>query len=268
MIRRDIRLTDGSAGWALISQIEHARISAQLAELCLPRFSDAASQSVRDEALAAIRRHDDGWAEWEQSPRLHDQPRRPVSFMELEPAEGTEIWSRSIDRSALHGPLAGWMVAGHFCRLLDIHSIAADRDAATHQWYDDMQRRREQWLAEWQAAAPSHRTPQLAAEALQWLWTFDELSLWFCCTCPSRSQSAVKDTRPYVVGRGTPIEMELSFADDQAVAIPWRFDAPSIEIGAQCQIVAAAPYPNAASMLAAATSHQLQWRLAASPSQA
>ena len=58
MIRRDIRLADGAAGWMLISQIEHARISAELAARCTGRFASSPQRagpspaSLCDEVLA------------------------------------------------------------------------------------------------------------------------------------------------------------------------------------------------------------------------
>jgi hypothetical protein len=269
MIRRDVRLDDGSPGWALISQIEHARISAQLAELCLGRFDDPTLSNVRTEILAAIAGHDDGWAEWERTPRLHEEPRRPVSFMELEPPEALAIWSTSIERAAALGPLAGWMVAGHFCRLLDLHASSAKREAAARQWYVAMQRRRDQWLSDWQAIAPAQHSRELADEALRWLWTFDEISLWFCCRCPSEGDLAPVRRPGVTAGRGTAIEMELRSppgddvrpASGAAIALPWRFRPDAIDVTAATCIVSATPFEDFAAMLAAGTLRTLRWQL-------
>jgi hypothetical protein len=263
MIRREITLTDGTAGWALISQIEHARISGQLAELCAGRFSDPAIASVRVEVVAAIRHHDDGWAEWEQSPRLHrDERGAPVSFMELEPAEAVAVWSRSIDRAAAHGPLAGWMAAGHFCRLLDLHGKASKQDPRTAQWYDAIQRQRRVWLAAWHALDGEHHTAELAQEALQWLWTFDEASLWFCCRCPAEDERGAVVVQPLTAGEGTPLQMQLRPGSErgQAWATPWRFNQSAIAIQAAAQAVPAAPYADAAALAASSHSRTLQWR--------
>lgn len=271
MIRRDYRFHDGSSGWALISQIEHARISAQLAEACTGRFAEPPLAAVRSQVLAAIACHDDGWAPWEASPRLHDHSRRPVSFMELEPDEALAVWSRSIDEATRHGPLAAWMVAGHFCRLLDVHSPAAVRGPRTVAWYDGMQRRRATWLTDWRAVDDSLHTPSLAAEALQWLWTFDEASLWFCCSCPSQGESAALGGKRFTAGKGTPVEMQL-FAtgfhgpgrpkqSGFAAAAPWRFASDAIDVEASVRVVPAVGYDDAAALLTASRPRTLRWRL-------
>lgn len=270
MIRRDVQLPDGSAGWMLVSQIEHARISAQLAEHCLGRFNSPQLADVRREVLAAIEHHDDGWAEWERSPRL-DAEQRPVSFMELATPEALEIWSRSIESAAEHGPLAARTVGGHFSRLIDKYSDSTRTDPQAAQWYAAMQRRGADWLDQWMSAQPAVRNESLADEALQWLWAFDEASLWFCCTCPVGCEDA-RDLRRQarVIGRGTSIEMEFStlgagVGDDRtrgvAFAAPWRFDVESINIEAAGRIVPARRYDSAGALFVASEPHTLRWQL-------
>ncbi|MCC6492838.1 MAG: DUF3891 family protein [Pirellulales bacterium] len=272
MIRRDVRFLDGSTGWALISQIEHARISAQLADLCTGRFFAPELASVRPHVLAAIRCHDDGWAPWEASPRLHLDSRKPVSFMELHSDEALAVWSRSIAQAEPHGPLAAWMVAGHFCRLLDIHSPPGERSGPAVAWYDQMQHQRETWLRRWRALDDSLHTAELAAEALQWLWTFDEASLWFCCACPSLGESLAVGHKRFTAGKATPLEMQLystgSPGDPRrkrsglAAAAPWRFAAEVIEVEAAVRVVPAVGYDDAATLLAAGRQRTLRWQFA------
>jgi hypothetical protein len=279
MIRRDINMADGAAGWALIPQVEHARISAQLAERCLGRFGAGANRSASDDAedcasiraevLAAIRCHDDGWAEWEQCPRLDPELRRPLSFMELEPAEAITIWTRSIGSAERYGPLAGWMVAGHFLRLLRKWD-AALREAFPRRWLDDTEQRRADWLAQWQQVDPEHRTPEIAEEALEWLWTFDEVSLWFCSSCPSREDLPAKRIPPYVAGAATPVELKLSAiiaadareaAGGMATAIPYRFVGSPIDLIAPGRLVKAGRYRDCDELFAASELIALHWRL-------
>ena len=165
MIRRDVQLADGSLGWALISQIEHARISALLASQCEGRFGPANSSLVRDEVLVAVAAHDDGWREWEQAPRLDEKVGRPLSFMELAVGDATVIWSKSIAIAEEIGPLAAWMVSSHFMRLLD-HSEHAKLEPLAQAWLSDIRPRREAWFAKWQAIEPELRDADVAAEAL------------------------------------------------------------------------------------------------------
>jgi hypothetical protein len=269
MIRRDVQLADGAVRWMLISQVEHARISAQLAERWVGRFSAAELAEVRREVLAAILHHDDGWADWERAPRLDPELGRPLSFMELGPTEAIAIWSRSIVSALRHGPLAAWMVAGHFSRLLE-KSDTAESDCVAAEWLGETRRRREAWLANWQAGDPVVRSSDIAEEALQWLWAFDEVSLWFCCNCPSDGETPPTAAKPYVAGRGTPIEMELvsrrSVAPNEtapglAGTSPYRFDREPIDLEATGRVVPVAKYRSPQEMLAASQPRTIHWRL-------
>lgn len=259
MIRRETRLADGSQAWTLVSQVEHARVSAELASRCVGAIGTSA---VRQEVLAAILHHDDGWADWERAPRLDPKLARPLSFTELEAAEAVAIWDKSIDAAAAIGPLAAAMVAGHFMRLL-AHSDHLRRYAPCAVWQRQTTERRAQWLAQWQAFDPAVHTDAVAAEALVWLWTFDEISLWFCLSCPAVDEPTRKTPAPYLAGRGTALEMELRATSNPAgvaTASPWRFDAPSIDLSAVGQIVPATAYASSLDLLAAARTCRLDWR--------
>ncbi len=258
MIRRDTRLADGSRAWALISQIEHARISAELASHCVGRL---AASVERQAVLAAILHHDDGWAEWERSPRLDPELARPLSFTELEAAEAVAIWDASVDAAAAFGPLAASMVAGHFLRLLD-HSDSLGHEGVCTAWHEQMTARRRDWLAQWEAIDPAAHTTAVAADALEWLWTFDEISLWFCTTCPTVGETERAPAPPYRAGRGTAIAMQLQGARQpgRASATPWRFDLASIAVAAEGRVVPAKRYASSQELVDAARPCRLQWQ--------
>jgi len=257
MIRRDIRLADGAAGWMLISQVEHARVSADLAAQCTVNL-DAA---LRDDVLAAVRHHDDGWAAWECSPRLDAKQGRPLSFTEIEPTEAIAIWSDSIgvaENSA--GPLAAWLVAGHFARLAE-RSDDARAAVDLVAWLSQISERRASWLKSWNLRDPLTHTAEAAAAALPWVWAFDEVSLWLCCTCqPDRPIPCAPE--PYRAGQGTPLEMELRVsAAGHATVAPWRFAPAVIDVKIAGHVVPAAQYRSAQELLRAARPQQLAWRL-------
>jgi hypothetical protein len=274
MIRRDVQLADGAPAWALISQIEHARISALLASQCRGRFGSAQSSLIRDEVLVAIAAHDDGWAEWEQTPQLDAKHGRPLSFMELPVSDATAIWSKSIAVAEEIGPLAVWMVSGHFMRLLE-HSEHARFDSLAQAWLAEISPRRDAWFAKWQAIEPELRDAAVADEALKWLWAFDETSLWFCCHGPAGGVKRRDASDAYTSGRGTPIELTLSGRGESALgepdrgavhAKPWRFDVESIDFEATALLVPARRYNSSQQLLAAGTPHTLRWRLVAASS--
>lgn len=273
MIRRDIRLAEGAAGWMLISQVEHARISAHLASHCRGPFGPPGARgdrddspdldAVRTEVLDAIALHDDGWADWERAPRLDAKLGRPLSFMELETNESLAIWSRSIESAAARGPLAAWMVAGHFSWLLG-HSESSRGEASALAWRDEMSRRRENWFTAWRAIDPNLRTRDLADAALQWLWTFDVASLWFCNSAAAGDEAAAAATQFNTTGEGTPLEMRFrsrpAAQGAAATAMPWRFDAAHLAVEADGLIVPAMCYANPYAMFAAGEPHRLHWR--------
>ena len=96
MIRRD-----GNDRWLLISQVEHARLALDLARTW--GNAEVPGLPLLDWLLPAIRDHDDGWLEWEQSPTRHDDG-RPTSFTEMSAGDSVEIWSRSIQICASGPP--------------------------------------------------------------------------------------------------------------------------------------------------------------------
>jgi hypothetical protein len=267
MIRRDVRLADGRAGWMLIPQPEHARASAELAAQCRGRFERSGSSSpppdLRDEVLAAIAHHDDGWTAWEQAPRLDPTLHHPLAFTEISPNEAIAIWTGSIDAAAVIGPLAASMVAGHFLRLAQKSGGGdAPPDDPVAAWIKQTDQLRSARIDEWLAADAAHRTRDAADEALQWLWTFDELSLWLCCTCSPEDRAIPCAPAPYHAGRGTPVEMELVAAEPGLATVrPWQFESRHIDVAIAGQVVPAMPFSSSAEMLALAQQHILRWRL-------
>ncbi len=188
MIRRNTPLGDHPNKWLLISQIEHARVSAALADAWLTTSPGATlpidlPTEVRQELLSALTHHDDGWASWESNPTLDPVLGQPYSFLDLPREESLPLWRDSITLARRIGPLAGWIVAGHFSRLLHDSDDAAT--SAARQWFDTFDPLRQQWLAEWQAIDPAHHTLPVAERCLFWLRLFDWLSLWLCCQSPA-----------------------------------------------------------------------------------
>ena len=280
MIRRDILLADAVPCWLLVSQIEHGRLSFLLAQHCLSHFGRAvfpgadpiAVRRVRNELLQAIARHDDGWTDWEARPGLDPKLHRPLSFRELPLGEAIANWAGSIRSAANVGPLAAWMVAGHFAALLEVSEKEHDEAQATN-WLAQTADQRAVWLADWQALNPRLHTAQLAEAALAWLQAFDFLSLWLCSVCPAGGEIVPRWPDGYHIGRSQLLDTRIrpDNASDHSVRTtvivdPWRFDAPELTIEAAAHVVPARGYRDTAELLAAYQPHQLRWRLAPSVS--
>lgn len=173
MIRRELKLDDGARMWLLVSQVAHAHVSGALVEHWHDEFAP--------DVVEAIRHHDDGWSEWESAPRMNAEIGAPYSFLEMPIAESVVIWDGSIAAARQFGPLAGWIVCGHFYNLLADSEHANEPPAIA--WLTAKRKVRTAWLDEWIRANPSH-TLENAKRAQQMLPLADLFSLWLCCDCP------------------------------------------------------------------------------------
>jgi hypothetical protein len=188
MIRREIISPEGTKLWLLISQVEHARVSGEIARCWREDFTA--------EVIEAIAQHDDGWAAWEAQPKLKPETGAPYSFLEMPLPAALVIWDHSIAAAEKLGPLGGFIVAGHFYNLLSKSENASDPLAVA--WLAAKRKQRTSWLDQWVRANPSH-TLEVARQAQQMLLLADLFSLWLCCDAPAGagqnsilSQSAMK----------------------------------------------------------------------------
>jgi Protein of unknown function (DUF3891) len=173
MIRRELKLNDDAAIWLLVSQVEHARMSGELVR----HWRQESSPDV----VEAIAHHDDGWEAWENDAKFNPKIGAPYSFLEMPLAESLVIWDSSIAAARKFGPLAGYIVAGHFYNLLADSDHAKEPPAIA--WLTAKRKVRTAWLDEWIRADRSH-TLEYSKAAQQMLLMADLFSLWLCCDCP------------------------------------------------------------------------------------
>ena len=288
MIRRELKMIEGPA-WLLVSQVEHARLSAELARHWIAPGSEGVvcdadrSNDVPRQALAAIEHHDDGWDRWERAPEIDPKHGGPLSYRgEVALDKVLVIWSDSIASARQHGPLAGWMVARHFLYLLEgSESNASD---AAQKWRETMESNCATWLSEWQAADSRH-TEEVARRAVSFLQLFDSLSLWLCCDCPIpgrdpdeslpcdsfRSHSPSGDLGSY---QFTPLPAasaqlmpghQRETINRRVVVNPFPFDVRSLSLGARGAVVPRLPSMHWRQMAADSTPFHLAWEFVASP---
>ncbi len=107
MIRRD-----ETQGWFLINQHDHAALSGQIMNYWgNEAFEPPAPQ---DEVLFAIAEHDNGWREWDYSPKIETQMGYPMNFMEMDFADQKAIWTRGFRAFSEEHPYASALMALHF----------------------------------------------------------------------------------------------------------------------------------------------------------
>jgi hypothetical protein len=174
MIRREITTAGGDRLWLLISQVHHAQVSGELARNWREEFSH--------DVVEAITHHDDGWSAWEADPKLNPETGAPYSFLEMPVPAALVIWDHSIAAAGEHGPLAAYIVAGHFYNLLNNSDHAKDQLAVA--WLAAKRKLRTSWLDEW-IRADSSRSLDYAKRAQHMLLIADLMSLWLCCDCPA-----------------------------------------------------------------------------------
>lgn len=180
MIRRDFTTASGEKHWLLISQVAHARISGELAHYWREEFTG--------DVVQAIAHHDDGWGPWEAEPKLDPELGAPFSFLEMPVPAALVIWDHSIAAAGEFGPLAAYIVAGHFYNLLHNSENAGDQLAVA--WLSAKRKHRTGWLDEWIRADPS-RTLDYPKRAQHMLLLADLFSLWLCCDCPAAGAQQV-----------------------------------------------------------------------------
>ncbi len=162
MIVRDL----GDA-WQIVLQTDHADLSAA--------FARAWKTPLAASLVIATERHDDGWAVWEQSPRV-DVGGKPANFLEVDIRSHLAFYRAGIAAITEEDPEAGLLVSMHGAGIyrqrygLD-PGLGLSRAA-------ELQDEVDAFVAEQEAkfgGSPSDR--QADYELLQ---LFDRLSLYFC----------------------------------------------------------------------------------------
>jgi hypothetical protein len=257
MIRRNVTL-EGRPAWALIPQVSHAHLAGQIAEAW--GAAPYASIEPRDELVAAVFHHDDGWAEWDEYPDVDPAKGQPRQFTEMPLAESIGIWTKSIDACAQIGPLAGWVVCGHFSALLRHtnrwQQTNIPESKRAQEALAAFDARREQWLSDWQQARPTSNTLEVADRGLHWLQFFDALSLWLCCA--NRSEPHRMPTPG-----GPEMTLTPSPSPEQVIAIaPWPLTVAELSLSITPRAIEPGCYPSRQAVAdASATTVALRWRL-------
>lgn len=254
MIRRE-----AGRSWLVISQVDHARIAAEIATVW---GSDELSPLPWPEILVpAIRMHDDGWKEWEAEPQVDPVSGGPRNFTEMPMPEATAIWSRSIAQAAKKHPLAGLWVSKHFAHLAMMARPARRADKTEKAAIDQFVIGQKTLRSSFRRAALSmfHDIPELEAAievGFKWLQFFDALSLWICCAL---------ETEPATFS--LPDDRQLTAqpqSSENIVLTPWPLKPKLLTLSLSARRIVSRPYPDAAQLeeaLLFGSPASLHWRL-------
>lgn len=257
MIRRTDVDSSRQDRWILISQVEHARLSGALAEAWGdPPF---APLEPRDEIVAAVYHHDDGWSAWEVAPKVDTQSGSPLDFTEMPLADSLAIWRESIAAVEKISPLAAYMVSGHFSALLRRFSSRWKADvtasALADKFLDQEAERQAHWIELRSAGRDRDVYHAQAERALASLQMFDALSLWFCCAPRAEPETVEPPGGPMVVFRPAASAYRIEVS-------PWPFVASRLELSAVGRAIGIAQYANPSDLAtAAAKPVTLRWEL-------
>jgi hypothetical protein len=155
----------------LISQSDHAALAGTVAQAITADWLPC----LKPDIVEAIALHDEGWNEYDRRPLCRDE--RPLSFIEVAPADFTHAWRRSIDRAEHVSALGGAVVSRHFARLAE-HRLASVSDPRSDQLILRDFLSSEQARAIQLGFGRQDATMETLTDALQ---LCDLLSLYLCC---------------------------------------------------------------------------------------
>lgn len=215
VLRRD------AAGVLAVGQPAHARLCGQFARAWgNGRFGTV--EPLEEVALGA-EQHDLAWSDWDLAPALNPETGLPVSFLELDPGAGAELWRHGPPRLIAQSRWAALLATRHGRRLSELRDVDAldARAADSVRTLRGESRAREATLC-----ASLQADPELVERASDLVWAWDGLSL-----------ALLLDWAPYTLravpaaGRSrTDIEVRSVAAGDGAVTLtlsPWPFTDPA-----------------------------------------
>jgi hypothetical protein len=97
---------DAGDAWQVVLQTDHADLSGAIARAW------AEQRPGHDAVVIAAERHDDGWAVWEQSPRV-DETGKPVNFLEVDVRSHLAFYRAGIAAITEQDADAGLLVSMH-----------------------------------------------------------------------------------------------------------------------------------------------------------
>lgn len=232
------------AGWQLIEQVDHARLSGALACAWGAGEFAPASEPLR----TASGRHDEGWAVWDSHPSATADG-RPMSFLDARPSSLLSAYAACVDALAEEDAQAALLVSLHVCGLrrgrFGLAPDSASRARAHASGRRASDPRVDAFLAAEQARRRDLRADleggglaaadmtDLSSERGRFeyaqLQLFDVLSLELGLNDLSRSGSErVLDLAPTAAGRpDAPVTLRLLGSDRVAVS-PWPFVLDSV----------------------------------------
>jgi hypothetical protein len=234
----------------LIRQTDHAALSGVLAEHW--GAGDFAWPEPRASVLLAAARHDDGWREWEEAPKVNPATRRPYNFTEMPVGEHFPFYLRGIDGVVRDDRYAGLLVCLHLSGLYR-KRYGLDHGPGLERFPPDVRPLVEDYLRQlddrqrqlWEQLRRDSTVPAEAVEDVA-VWTdyrllqvYDLFSLYFC-TAPLREYTL----RHVPVNASRPdTEIKLRPLGGDALTVdPYPLDIAPLRVTVPARVVADRDY--------------------------
>jgi hypothetical protein len=216
---------DAGDAWQVVLQPDHAVLSEQL---CRAWGNDELVAPRPAEVLAtAARRHDDGWAVWEQSPGLDRGGEKPRGFLEVEVPLHLAFYRAAIAAVTDEDAYAGLLVSMHGAGIYQERYGAQPGMRLTFQ--HEVQEQVDAFVSEQEAGYPARISEVGVDDEERWvnyrlLQVYDRLSLYFCLRDVAGGEADALDHVPTDYAGG---ETELAIEP----AGPWHVSIDPFPFG-------------------------------------
>jgi hypothetical protein len=164
-------------GWQVVLQTDHADLSAGFARAW-------AEPGPRHDSLTlAAERHDDGWAVWEQSPKVEPETGKPLNFLDVGVLAHLAFYRACIAAVSEQDPYAGLLISMHGA---GIYQQRYGRDPGLRLTHAEVVKDHvDAFVAEQEDGYPERIAQAGVDDERRWhdyelLQLYDRLSLYFC----------------------------------------------------------------------------------------
>jgi hypothetical protein len=209
---------DSGDTWQLVQQHHHGVLAGQFAAA----WGNADFPPSRRHAslVTAATRHDDGWAVWEQWPRL-DAERRPLRFLDVHILAHLDFYRAAITDISAHDPYAGLLVAMHGAGIY--RERYGMQPGMRNRWADEYGTEIDAFVAEIEAGYPERMAAAGVDDAERWsdymlLQAFDRLALYFSGLPPAQPGEPQAIGPVPAAGDGSTADVDVTPLSDVAHA--------------------------------------------------
>lgn len=197
--------------WVMVDQHQHGLLAGEFAAAM---NSDTFRTNKRwDEAVYAVKDHDQGWIDLDDDPFLNDALHSPYTFLDFPIATKLTFYSKGLDEIQLKSPYAALLCSMHYDRLLNQANI---EHPALRKYMQQEQNRRE--YIQLELGITDLATESGLIYDLNVMRFCDDLSLYLCLNEPG----ADKEQEFPWWRDGFPMSDEFDCTDGNIIQAHWK----------------------------------------------